>query len=287
MSVAKEIRSKIKSIEGTKKITRAMEMVAASKMKRAQQMMLGARPYTNQIRSVIAHILATQPHYQHAFFEERPVRKVAYIVISSKRGLCGGLNVNLFKKILNQLKLNEEQAIENKACLVGLKAINFFNQVAIDPLATLELEGDLPSLEELIGLIGVGLRAFENKDIDELYICYNNFVNSMTITPTIERLLPLKIDKAAVALSDEYVYEGDPLEILNQFLSRYIEAIIYQAILENFTSEQASRMVAMKAASDNAVAIIDDLKLAYNKARQAAITREISEIVGGAAALKV
>jgi len=285
MSVAKEIRSKIKSIESTKKITHAMELVAASKMKKSQAMMHAARPFALKIKEVLCHLVASPRQYTHPFLEERTIKKAVYVVISSKRGLCGGLNVNLFKSILNDIRLKKKQNIEPVLCLVGTKAINFFKKINVQSIAVLEPDTDIPSMNELIGLIGVALRSFENKDVDALYLCYNNFENSLVYQPTVERLLPFNLEGMRQENIQEYLYEEDPLLVLDMFLTRYIEAIIYQSILENYTSEQAARMVAMKSATDNATTLIDDLKLVYNKARQAAITREITEIVSGAAAL--
>jgi F-type H+-transporting ATPase subunit gamma len=285
MSVAKEIRSKIKSIESTKKITHAMELVAASKMKKSQAMMHAARPFALKIKEVLCHLVASPREYTHPFLEERTIKKAVYVVIASKRGLCGGLNVNLFKSILNDIRLKKKQNIEPVLCLVGTKAINFFKKINVQSIAVLEPDTDIPSMNELIGLIGVALRSFENKDVDALYLCYNNFENSLVYQPTVERLLPFNLEGMRQENIQEYLYEEDPLLVLDMFLTRYIEAIIYQSILENYTSEQAARMVAMKSATDNATTLIDDLKLVYNKARQAAITREITEIVSGAAAL--
>jgi F-type H+-transporting ATPase subunit gamma len=287
MSSPKEVRSKIKSVESTKKITGAMELVAASKMKKSQGIMQANRPYAAKIRAIVSDLLTAKLEETHPFLIKREVKKVAYIVISSKRGLCGGLNTNLFRAVLKDMRLKKENNIEPLSCLVGAKAISFFKKIDTQSIALLDPVLEKPSMEELIGLIGVGLRAFENKDIDALYLCYNMFQSSLTQQPTIEQLLPLSFNDQGSIKKTSYLYEEEsPSVMVDMILIRYIEAIIYQAILENFTSEQAARMVAMKSATDNATTLIDDLTLVYNKARQAAITREITEIVSGAAALK-
>ena len=283
MSSSRDIRVKIKSIESTKKITRAMEMVSASKMKKATRLMEASSPYATQIREIISHLLAVNPEYKPDLLTERPVRSVGYLVVSSKRGLCGGLNNNLFKKVLDSIE-NQPVGVEAKVCAVGTKAVTFFSQLKTPMLAALELKTDVPDMAEILGVIGVVVKAFENNDIDELYVCSNEFVNTMVQKPTVEKLLPLSWGQSSNN-SGDYLYEPTANEILNKLLIRFVEACIYQALVENYTCEQAARMMAMKAATDNASDLIDEFKLIYNKARQASITKEISEIVGGAAAL--
>ncbi len=287
MSANQGIRLKIKSIENTKKITSAMQLVAASKMKKAQDLMLQARPYAKALRSIMGRVLQAD-HREHELFESRTRRRIAYVIISSKRGLCGGLNNNLFKAVLRKIISDKELGIDSSAVLVGQKAVQFFRNSPVEVLTTLEPEGDTPSLEELIGVIGVALHAFESGHIDELVVAFNLFKNSMTQEPTLETLLPLvKEDFVFDEPSGqwEYLYDEDPLVVLDLVITRYIEARLYQGVLENYTSEQASRMLAMKAATDNAKEFIQQLKLVYNKARQAAITQEIIEIISGAAAV--
>jgi len=286
MSANQGIRLKIKSIENTKKITSAMQLVAASKMKKAQDLMMQARPYAKHLRSIMNRVMSSE-HVDHERFQQREVKKVAYVVMSSKRGLCGGLNNNLFKAILKKVISAKEKGIESSAILIGQKAIQFFKNSPMETLAVLEPEGDTPALEELIGVIGLALHAFEMGDIDELVIAYNLFKNSMTQEPTLETLLPLKREDKLTARHETwgYIYDEDPTIVLDLIITRYIEARLYQGVLENYTSEQAARMLAMKAATDNAKDFIQQLKLIYNKARQAAITQEIIEIISGAAAV--
>jgi len=288
MSSNQGIRLKIKSIENTKKITSAMQRVASSKMKKAQDLMMQARPYAAHLRSIMNRIMISD-HVDHELFQVKKVKKVAYVIMSSKRGLCGGLNNNLFKLILKQVIQAKEQGIESSAILIGHKAINFFKQSPMETLAVLEPEGDTPALEELIGVIGVALHAFETGHIDELIIGYNLFKNAMIQEPTLEVLLPLKRKERSSDCTDieswEYIYDENPLTVLDLVITRYIEARLYQGVLENYTSEQSARMLAMKAATDNAHDFIQQLKLIYNKARQAAITQEIIEIISGAAAV--
>jgi len=286
MAGGKEIRTKIASVQSTQKITSAMEMVAASKMRKAQDRMAASKPYAKRIREVISHLAGADPEYKHNFMEVREVKRVGYLVVSSDRGLCGGLNVNVFKKVITDSKANAEAGIESDLALIGKKALGFFRSVGGHIVASSSDLGDEPSLEELIGTITTMLKAFEDGTIDALYVVYNDFVNTMTQEPTLSQLLPLQgVDDETPAHHWDYIYEPNAKEILDQLLVRFIESQIYQAVVENNACEQAARMIAMKAATDNAGDLIKDLQTLYNKARQAAITQEISEIVSGAAAV--
>ncbi|MEQ3635084.1 F0F1 ATP synthase subunit gamma [Alcanivorax sp.] len=286
MASGKEIKGKIASVQSTKKITRAMEMVAASKMRKAQERMTASKPYASRMRQVVAHLANADLEYRHVYLQEREVKNVGYIVVSSDRGLCGGLNVNLLKNVVKSAKAWEEKGAKTSYCVVGSKGMSFFKSVGGNVEANVTGLGDTPHLNDLIGSIKVMLDAYESGAIDRLYIVYNEFVNTMTQSPKNIQLLPLE------ASSDEelkrhwdYIYEPAPKELLDELLVRFIESQVYQGVVENNACEQAARMIAMKAASDNAGDIIRDLQLVYNKARQAAITQEISEIVGGAAAV--
>ena len=286
MSGTKEIRTKIASVKNTQKITSAMELVAASKMRKAQERMAASKPYSEKIRNVISHLANANPEYRHIFMGERDVKRVGIIVISSDRGLCGGLNINLFKKSITLAKEWSDQNAEIDLCLIGKKAASFFKSTGGNVVATIAELGDEPSIDDLIGSIKVMLDAFEKGGIDKLFIVYNEFVNTMTQSPCARQLLPLN------AAEDEnlkhhwdYIYEPDAKAVLDVLLERFIESQVYQGVVENNSCEQAARMVAMKAATDNAGDLIDDLELVYNKARQAAITQELSEIVSGAAAV--
>jgi F-type H+-transporting ATPase subunit gamma len=287
MAGGKEIRTQIKSIQNTRKITSAMEMVAASKMRKAQDRMRSSRPYSDKIRNVIAHLAHAHPEYKHPYMFEREIKRVGYIIISSDRGLCGGLNNNLFRKTLSQLKLLKDKGIEVDVCTIGKKATAFFKRFAGGLRGETSNLGDAPRLEELIGTVKVMLDAYDDGEIDELNLVYNEFVNTMTQQPTIEQILPIHSEKPEEELQHhwDYLYEPDSKEVLDALMMRFIESLVYQGVVENIACEQAARMVAMKAASDNAVNLIDELQLAYNKARQAAITQELSEIVSGAAAV--
>lgn len=288
MSGAKEIRTKIASVKSTQKITSAMQMVAASKMRRAQDRMEASKPYAQRIRSVISHLANASPEYQHVFMQEREVKRVGYIVVSSDRGLCGGLNANIFKAVIREAQASTEQDIEVDLCLVGSKAQGFFRSVGGNVVASTSGLGDAPQIEDLIGSVKVMLDAYEAGSIDRLYLVSNEFVNTMTQKPTVAQLLPLKADDSDDTMTKthwDYIYEPDAREILDSLLVRYIESQVYQGVVENNACEQAARMVAMKAATDNAGDLINNLQLLYNKARQTAITQEISEIVGGAAAV--
>ncbi len=286
MAVGKEIRTKIKSIQNTKKITRAMEMVAASKMRKAQQRMQASRPYAQKIRAVIGHLAQAHPEYPHPYLQEKTVKRVGLIVVTSDRGLCGGLNTNLFKATIGAFKVWRDKDVEVDLCLIGQKGISFLKRLG-NVRASVGHLGDAPGITTLIGSVKVMLDAFDNGEIDRIDIVYNRFVNTMTQKPTVEQLLPVQADEIDKELqhSWDYLYEPDAKEVLTDLLVRYVESQVYQGVVENIACEQAARMVAMKSASDNAGDLINDLKLVYNKARQAAITQEISEICGGAAAV--
>ena len=286
MAAAKEIRTKIKSIRNTQKITRAMEMVAASKMRRAMDRMAAARPYADKMRNVIAHLARASTEYRHPFTHEREARRVAFIIISTDRGLCGGLNANMFRAVVRSLQEWADRNVEIDACTIGSKGGQFFKRIGLQIVGQATHLGDAPRVEDLIGVVKVLLDAYSEGRVDRVFLVYSRFINSMTQTPSVEQLLPLVPDTAEELKHRwDYIYEPDAKAVLDQVFLRYIESLVYQAVVENIASEQSARMVAMKAASDNAGKLIDELNLAYNKARQAAITQEISEIVGGAAAV--
>lgn len=287
MAVGKEIRTKIGSIKNTQKITRAMEMVAASKMRKTKDRMLATRPYSKKIGQIIKHLAQANPEYKHSFLVEREVKRVGVIVISSDRGLCGGLNSNLFRRMLTQMMQWDKANIEVDICTIGTKAFGFFGNLKANLVGHVSKLGDTPHQHDIIGIIKVMLDAYEQGRIDELHVVSNEFVNTMTQKPTIEKLLPVVAGELEESLKGhwDYLYEPDAKEVLDHLLTRYIESIVYQGLVENNACEQAARMVAMKSASDNAGNIISELQLIYNKARQAAITQEISEIVAGAAAV--
>lgn len=287
MAVGKEIRTQIKSIQNTQKITRAMEMVAASKMRKAQDRMRASRPYAKKIRSVINHLAHAHPEYRHPYMQTKDsIKKVGLIVISSDRGLCGGLNTNLFKTTLTTMKEWKEKGSEVELCIIGSKAAAFFKRLGNIKAQASGL-GDAPALEDLIGTVKVMLDAFDNGEIDRIDVIYNEFVNTMTQKPCVDQLLPIQSDVVDQELKHhwDYLYEPEAKDVLTDLLVRFVESQVYQGVVENVACEQAARMVAMKSASDNAGNIIGDLQLIYNKARQAAITQEISEIVSGAAAV--
>lgn len=286
MAVGKEIRAQIGSINNTRKITRAMEKVAASKTRKAQDRMASSRPYADRIRQVIGHLANANPEYKHRYLTEREIKRVGYVIVSSDRGLCGGLNVNAFKAAMKDMKQYVEAGIEVEICAVGSKAVSFFRNYGGNVAAAVTGLGDAPEASKLVGSVKVMLDAFDEGRIDRLVMVSNEFVNTMTQKPNVEQLLPLKAEENAELKHHwDYIYEPDAVEILNDLLVRYIESQVYQAVVENIACEQAARMLAMKNATDNAGNIIDELQLVYNKARQAAITQEISEIVGGAAAV--
>ncbi|OBS09558.1 F0F1 ATP synthase subunit gamma [Acidihalobacter prosperus] len=286
MAAAKEIRSKIKSIKNTQKITKAMEMVAASKMRKAQERMEASRPYAQKIHEVIGHLSMAHPEYRHAYMENRDVKRVGFVLISTDRGLCGGLNVNLFKRALASMREWQQQGKEIDLCLIGAKASSFFKRFGGNIVAQTTHLGDKPRLGDLIGSVGAMLSAYEEGRIDRLYLVENEFVNTMTQKPVITQLLPIEpIKDERLEHHWDYLYEPEAKQVLDELLKRYVESLVYQGVVENVACEMASRMVAMKSASDNAGSLINELQLVYNKARQAAITQEISEIVGGAAAV--
>lgn len=286
MAGAKEIRTQIGSIKSTQKITKAMEMVAASKMRKAQERMQLGKPYAQRIRSVVSHIANANPEYKHQYMVEREVKRVGFIIISSDRGLAGGLNINLFKAVLRSMKEWSDKGVPNDLCLIGGKAAAFFKSVGGNVVAAVRDIGEKPALSDLIGSIKVMLDAFSEGRIDRLYLVGNEFINTMTQKPTVQQLLPLEAQPDEKLKHHwDYIYEPDAQELLDGLLTRYIESQVYQAVVENGASEQAARMVAMKSATDNAGELIGGLQLAYNKARQAAITQELSEIVSGAAAV--
>ena len=291
MASLKEIRAKVASIKSTQKITRAMQLVAASKMRRAQERMSAGRPYADNMRRVIAHLVQANPEFKHRYMVDRPVKRVGYIVVSSDRGLAGGLNINLFKRVVQHVKTQQQQSIDVQFAVIGQKAVSFFKNFGGKVIGATTQIGDAPSLEQLAGSVQVMLDAFDRGDIDRVYLVSNQFVNAMTQKPTVQQLVPLAADDLGDELTLkrnhgwDYIYEPEAPELLNGLLVRYIESVVYQGVVENIASEQAARMVAMKAATDNAGSLIKSLQLVYNKLRQAAITREISEIVGGAAAV--
>ena len=286
MAVGKEIKTKIASVKNTQKITSAMEMVAASKMRKAQESMAASRPYATNIRKVIGHIALGNLEFRHPYMEEREVKRVGYIVVSTDRGLCGGLNTNLFKRVLADAAKKQADGAEVEFGVVGSKATSFFRNMGAKVTAQISGLGDNPSVTALVGSVSVMLKAYEAGQIDKLYVVYNKFVNTMTQEPTLDQLLPLpKSDDEDIGNRWDYIYEPDADSLLEQLLVRYIESQVYQGVVENLACEQAARMIAMKAATDNAGEIIDDLQLIFNKARQAAITQELGEIVAGAAAI--
>ena len=303
MAGAKEIRGKISSIQNTQKITRAMEMVAASKMRKAQERMAASRPYADRMVNVIGHLAHANPEYRHPYMiEADSVSKVGYIVVTTDRGLCGGLNVNLFRRLNREFRERLDAGVTLETCAVGRKGIQFLKRTGANVIAETSNLGDRPSLDDIIGPVKAMLEAYDEGRIQELHLVHNRFVNTMTQQPLIHRLLPLEpAEPESVRQAGEkerakeleamqhthwdYIYEPDAQEVLDALLQRYIEALVYQGVVENVACEMAARMIAMKSASDNADSLIEDLQLAYNKARQAAITQELSEIVSGAAAV--
>lgn len=286
MAGAKEIRTQISSIKSTQKITSAMEMVAASKMRKAQDRMEVGKPYAQRMRAVVGHIANANPEYRHQYMEERDVKRVGFVIVSTDRGLCGGLNTNLFKKALAAMRSWSDQNVEVDLCLVGGKAGGFFKNFGGNVVAAVRDMGESPSVSDLIGSVKTMLDAYSEGKIDRLYLVGNEFVNTMTQTPFVRQLLPLEAEQDdSLKHHWDYLYEPDPEELLEGLLTRYVESQVYQTVVENGACEQAARMIAMKSATDNAGELIDGLQLVYNKARQAAITQELSEIVGGAAAV--
>jgi len=291
MAVGKEIRGKIKSVENTKKITKAMEMVAASKMRKAQDRMRAARPYSEKIRNIAANLANANPEYTHPFLADEAketAKAVGFIVVTTDKGLCGGMNTNVLRLVTNKARELESAGNKIAAVAIGNKGLGFLNRTGVPVVAQVTQIGDTPHLEKLIGPVKVMLEKFQNGEVDAVYLCYTKFINTMKQEPVVEQLLPLP---AAKKQADEgnhnwdYIYEPDAATVIDELLERYVEALVYQSVAENLASEQSARMVAMKAASDNAGSVIGELKLIYNKTRQAAITKELSEIVAGAAAV--
>ena len=287
MAGGREIKTKIKSVQNTRKVTRALEMVSASKIRKAQDRMKASRPYARAMKQLIGHLAQANTDYRHPYLVQRAdVKRVGYVVVSSDRGLAGGLNNNMFRKLLVEFRALQEQGIEVDVVTIGQKASVFFRRIKVGMLASVTHLGDAPKLEQLIGVIKVMLDAYTDGKVDKVFLAFNDFVNTMTQKATFDQLLPLPPAETQMAKHEwDYIYEPDAESVLEHVLTRYIESLVYQAVMENVASEHAARMVAMKAASDNASKLIDTLNLVYNKARQAAITQEISEIVGGAAAV--
>jgi len=286
MAVGKEIRTQISSVKNTQKITSAMEMVAASKMRKAKERMEATRPYSEKMKAVISHLSQAHPEYKHPFMLEREVKRVGFIIVSSDRGLCGGLNSNLFRKLAKEIGSRNGDGIETDFCIIGSKALAFFKRMGGTVHAQATHLGDEVRIEDLIGPVKVMLDKYIAGELDSIYISYNNFINTMTQEPTVEQLVPITSQEDDELKHHwDYIYEPDSKEVLEALLTRYVESLAYQAVVENAACEQSARMVAMKAATDNAGDLIGELELIYNKARQAAITQEISEIVSGAAAV--
>jgi F-type H+-transporting ATPase subunit gamma len=288
MAAGKEIRGKIKSVENTKKITKAMEMVAASKMRKAQERMRAARPYSEKIRNMAANLGQANPEYTHAFMKTNDAKSAGFIVVSTDKGLCGGMNTNVLRIVTNQLRTNQAAGISAQAVAIGNKGLGFLNRVGAKVVAHATQLGDKPHLDKLIGPVKVLLDAYIKGEVKSVHLCYTKFINTMKQEPVVEQLLPLSQDKLEAektAHGWDYIYEPDAQTVIDDLLVRYVESLVYQAVAENMASEQSARMVAMKSATDNAGSVIGELKLIYNKTRQAAITKELSEIVAGAAAV--
>jgi F-type H+-transporting ATPase subunit gamma len=286
MSGAKEIRTKIASVKNTQKITKAMETVAASKLRKTQARMQAAQPYADKIRTVIGHLFQANPDYRHPFLMEREIKRVGYIIISTDRGLCGGLNVNLFRKLLSELRDWKAKGVEVDLCLIGAKSVQFFRNLNVNVVGATTHLDENPRLGDLLGAIRIMLDAYSEGTVDRVFLMHNEYVNTMTQSPRDVTLLPVEpVDQAELADHWDYLYEPDAIDLLDGVLMRYIESQVYRGAVENVACEMAAKMVAMKAATDNAGTMIEDLQLDYNKARQAAITQELSEIVSGAAAV--
>ncbi len=287
MAGGREIKTKIKSVQNTRKVTRALEMVSASKIRKAQDRMRASRPYARVMKQVIGHLAQANTDYQHPFLEERAeVKRVGYLIVSSDRGLAGGLNNNMFRKLLAEFRGWQDKGVDVDVVTIGQKASVYFRRLKVNMVGSVTHLGDQPRLEQIVGVVKVMLDGYSEGNLDRVFVCYNDFINTMTQRATFDQLLPLPKPESQVARHDwDYIYEPDPAAVLDTVLTRYVESLVYQAVLENVASEHAARMVAMKAASDNASKMIGTLQLVYNKARQAAITQEISEIVGGAAAV--
>lgn len=287
MAGGREIKTKIKSVQNTRKVTRALEMVSASKIRKAQDRMKASRPYARMMRQIVGHVAKANTDYVHPFMAERAeIKRIGYVVISTDRGLCGGLNSQMFRRILADMREWQGKSVEIDIVCVGQKASTFFRRLKVNMLGSVTHLGEQPQVEQLIGVIKVMLDGFEAGNLDRVFLCYNDFINTMSQRPVQDQLLPLPASQTLDAKhSWDYIYEPDAHGVLDHVITRYIESLVYQAVLENLASEHAARMVAMKSASDNATKLIGTLNLIYNKARQAAITQEISEIVGGAAAV--
>jgi len=291
MAAGKEIRGKIKSVENTKKITKAMEMVAASKMRKAQERMRAARPYSDKVRNITANLATANPEYTHAFMAQAKdvqAKAVGFIVVTTDKGLCGGMNTNILRQVTVKAREQEQAGNRVEAVAIGNKGLSFLNRVGMKLVSQATQLGDAPQLDKLIGPVKVMLDAYQEGKLDAVYLCYTKFINTMKQETVVEQLLPLSANSLkadAGATSWDYIYEPEAQVVIDELLVRYVEALVYQAVAENLASEQSARMVAMKAASDNAGSVISDLKLVYNKTRQAAITKELSEIVSGAAAI--
>jgi F-type H+-transporting ATPase subunit gamma len=292
MAAGKEIRGKIKSVENTKKITKAMEMVAASKMRKAQDRMRAARPYAEKVRNIAANLGQAHPEYVHPFMQSNDAKSAGFIVVTTDKGLCGGMNTNVLRAVTNQLRDLQAAGVSSQAVAIGNKGLGFLNRVGAKVVSHVTQLGDTPHLEKLIGPVKVLLDAYINGEINAVYLCYTKFINTMKQESVVEQLLPLSATKMQAEAAEsgkqhawDYIYEPDAQSVIDDLLVRYAEALVYQAVAENMASEQSARMVAMKAATDNAGSVIGELKLVYNKTRQAAITKELSEIVSGAAAI--
>ena len=288
MAGTKEIRTKIKSVQNTRKITKAMEMVAASKMRRAQERMRNARPYSEKVRNIAANLGKANPEYRPAYLIEREVKNAGVIVVTTDKGLCGGMNTNVLRALTNTMKELDSKGVSLSCTPIGMKGLQFLNRIKAKVVSHVTQMGDTPHLEKLIGAIKVQLDAYENGEVDAVYLAYTKFINTMKQEAVVQQLLPLKaqeLDAGAPGHDWDYIYEPDAQTVIDELLVRYVESQVYQAVAENMASEQSARMVAMKAATDNAGSVIGELKLIYNKTRQAAITKELSEIVAGAAAV--
>lgn len=287
MAGGREIKGKIASVTNTRKVTSALEKVSASKIRKSQDLMTASRPYARMMRQVIGHLSQANPEYKHPFTERRDeIKRVGYIIISTDRGLCGGLNSNLFRKLLREIRDHQQNGVETDVVALGRKSVQFFRNLNVNMVASQAHLGEKPQLEDLIGSVKVMLDAYREGRIDELKVVYNDFVNTVTYKPSIMPLLPLPpVEDDGMLKHWDYIYEPNAIELLDEVLTRYIESLVYHSVLENLASEHAARMLAMKNATDNAGKLIDELNLAFNKARQSAITQEISEIVGGAAAV--
>ncbi len=292
MAAGKEIRGKIKSVENTKKITKAMEMVAASKMRKAQDRMRAARPYSEKIRNIASHLGQANPEYVHPFMQTNEAKNTGFIVVTTDKGLCGGMNTNVLRAVTGKLRELQAEGVSSQAVAIGNKGFGFLGRVGAKVVAHVTQLGDTPHFEKLIGPVKVLLDAYTKGEVNAVYLCYTRFINTMKQEPVIQQLLPLsaaQMQEQAQASGKQhawdYIYEPDAPSVIDDLLTRYVEALVYQAVAENMASEQSARMVAMKAATDNAGNVIAELKLVYNKTRQAAITKELSEIVAGAAAV--